>query len=218
MLLRMSVIALAARKGGVGKTSLTANLAAEFLSLGFTVQVLDADPQQSLLRWAQLGQGKLATITTSIPTEDPERFKTVVKTAQKTADLVLIDTPPSFADPALLAALLADVVLIPCGPSMLDVFPAKDMLELLREVRTERKGNRPRIFFVPNRLLVRTNLSADLPASLAEFGETVLPGIAQRTVIAESTMEGLTVMEYAPNSPARREFQALALAIKEVLS
>src|SRR3569833_4614047 len=46
----MTVIALASSKGGVGKTTLTMNLAAGLSRWGRTVEV-DADPQQSAGQW-----------------------------------------------------------------------------------------------------------------------------------------------------------------------
>lgn len=117
----MAIIAVTGRKGGIGKSTITANLAAELAALGRTVAVLDTDPQQSLVAWARLGTGFLATCVTAVETTHPERFQAAVRAAAQTAARVLIDTPPGFADPALLAALLADVVLLPAGPSPLDI-------------------------------------------------------------------------------------------------
>ena len=121
-----TVIAVTGRKGGIGKSTITGNLAGELVALGFNVRVLDTDPQQSLLGWANLGDGLLKRITSAVETEHPEHFKQAVEAAKKQADIVLIDTPPAFADPALLASLLADIVLLPAGPSPLDIMAARD--------------------------------------------------------------------------------------------
>jgi MinD-like ATPase involved in chromosome partitioning or flagellar assembly len=42
-------------------------------------------------------------IVEAVDTTHPERFRARVQASAKTADHVLIDTPPGFADPALLA-------------------------------------------------------------------------------------------------------------------
>ncbi len=212
----MAVIAITGRKGGVGKTSLTANLAAELQALGHTVAVLDTDPQQSLKAWAGLGSGLLSEIVEAVDTAHPERFRVKVQDAAKAVDRVLIDTPPGFADPALLAALLADVVLLPAGPSPLDILAARDALTLVREARAQRGGKKPLIRFVPSRIS-HTTLSKDLVKSLTDLGEKVFPSIRQRVVIAEAALNGLTVREYAPTSPAQQEFHILTRALERIL-
>ena len=213
----MTVIAVTARKGGVGKSTLTGNLAVELYELGYTVKVLDTDPQQSLTKWAGLGECLLSTMVEPVDTTHPDRFQDVVEAAEKAAKVVLIDTPPAYADPALLASLLADIVLIPCGPSPLDIMEAQDTLELAREARKKRGGKKPLIRFVPCKVISRATLSNDLPQTLADLGEKVLPSIGLRTVVAEATIEGKSVAEYSKGCPARGEFQALAKALQELI-
>lgn len=215
----MTVIAVTARKGGVGKSTLTGNLAVELYELGYTVKVLDTDPQQSLTKWAGLGECLLSFMTEAVAVDPkyPDRFQDVVEAAQKAAKIVLIDTPPAYADPALLSALLADIVLIPCGPSPLDIMEAQDTLELAREARKKRGGKKPLIRFIPSKVISRATLSSDLPQTLADLGEKVLPSIGLRTVVAEATIEGKSVAEYSKGCPARGEFQALAKALQELI-
>ena len=45
------IITVAQQKGGSGKTTVTVNLAIALRRKGFTVAVLDTDPQGSLGRW-----------------------------------------------------------------------------------------------------------------------------------------------------------------------
>src|ERR1035438_5751998 len=213
----MPVIAITGRKGGIGKSTITANVAAEFVAQRRTVVVLDADPQKSLVAWSQLGEGILSRCVEPIETEHPERFRAAVRAKAQAADVVLIDTPPGFADPALLAALVADVVLLPAGPSPLDLLAVREALALAHDVRKQRNDGKPIIRFVPSKGLPTTTLGRDLRASLEELGEKVLPAINQRIAVAESALSGLTVGEYAPGSLAHMEFQTLTKAIGELL-
>ena len=56
----MAIIAVAGRKGGVGKSTIVGNLAGEFARMGLSVAMLDADPQHSLATWAEQGDGMLS--------------------------------------------------------------------------------------------------------------------------------------------------------------
>ena len=76
-----------------------------------------------------------------------------VRAAQDAVDMVLIDTPPGMQDVAYQAMLLADLVLLPCGPSPLDLFPLKEALGLALKARAERRSKKPRIRFVPSKVL-----------------------------------------------------------------
>jgi chromosome partitioning protein len=212
----MAIIAITGRKGGCGKSTITANLAGELAAAGRRIAVLDVDPQQSLCAWASLGAGILSKIVSAVDAGRPDVFRAAVEAAARSADRVLIDTPPGFTDPALLADLVADIVLLPAGPSPLDILAARDALALTRQARAQRGGRKPIVRFVPARV-TRSNLGRDLHASLAGMGEKVLPGISQRVAIAEAAVAGLTIGEYSPGSPAHVEFQALAKALEGLL-
>lgn len=213
----MPIIAITGRKGGVGKTTIAANLAVELVALGRRVAVLDADPQQSLSAWAGLGEGVLAECVELVDTSNPARFRAKVEETARDVDRVLIDTPPGFSDPALLASLVADLVLLPAGASPLDMMAARDALDLAREAREQRRDGKPMIRLVAAKVQFQTNLGKDLGPSLGKLGEKVLPAVGLRVVVAEAALQGLGVGEYAPGSRAHEEFVALAKAVERLL-
>jgi chromosome partitioning protein len=213
----MAIIAVAGRKGGVGKSTIVGNLAAEFAAMGRSVIVLDADPQHSLAAWAALGDGLLSRCVEKVKGTNLEALRAKARSAEKAADIVLIDTPPGMPETTYQAALLADLFLLPCGPSPLDLFALKEGLSLALKARAERRSKRPRIRFVPSKVMLNTNLGRGLSSSLEELGKKVLPAIGQRIVVAEAVMSGLTVREYAPTSVAQLEFRALAQAVHEIV-
>lgn len=177
--------------------------------------VLDADPQHSMVAWADQGDGLLSRTVEKVAPTDNLRAR--AKQADKETDVVLIDTPPGQPDIAYQAALAADLVLLPCGPSPLDLFALKEALGLALKARAERRSKKPRVRFVPSRVVMSTNLGRGLASSLRDMGKKVLPPICQRVVIAEAVAHGLTVAEYAPDSPAHEEFRALAKAVEKIL-
>jgi chromosome partitioning protein len=213
----MAIIAVGGRKGGVGKSTIVGNLAAEFARMGRSVVVLDADPQHSLATWAEQGVGMLSRCVEKVE-DGAATLRARARAAEKDADIVLIDTPPGTPETAYQAALVADLMLLPCGPSPLDLFALKEALSLSLKARAQRRSKKPRIRFVPSKVLMSTNLSRGLASSLKDMGKKVLPAIGQRVVVAEAVASGLTVSEYAPQSPAHEEFHALAKAVEKILN
>jgi chromosome partitioning protein len=212
----MAIIAVAGRKGGVGKSTIAGNLAGEFAAMKRTVRVLDADPQHSLVAWAAQGDGVLARMVEKVEAGDGA-LRARVRQAEKDADIVLIDTPPGAPEIAYEAAMVSDIVLLPCGASPFDLFALKEALSLALKARAERRSKKPRIRFVPSKVLMSTNLGRGLASSLKDMGRKVLPPIGQRIVVAEAVGSGLTVSEYAPDSTAHEEFRELARAVDKVL-
>ena len=212
----MPVIVIAGRKGGIGKSTIAGNLAAEFAAMDRTVVALDADPQHSLAAWAEQGEGILSNCVEKV-NRGAEELRTKLRAVHRAADIVLVDTPPGMPDIVYQAMLLADLVLLPCGPSRLDLFPLKEALGLALKARAKRRSKVPRIRFVPSKVLRNTNLGRGLSSTLEQLGKKVLPGIGQRIVVAEAVMTRLTVRECAPDSPACAEFQELAEAIDRII-
>jgi chromosome partitioning protein len=210
----MAVIAAAKLKGGVGATSIVANVAGELAALGRRIVVLDADPQRSLTSWAGLGSGVLSRIVEAADANDPVAFKARVDAARRGADHVLIDAPPGFTDAGLVVALVADLVLVPSGPSPLDLLATREAIKLVRESRA--KDGRPRIALIPSRVTA-TGLGRELLAALRGIGEQVLPAIGQRVVVAASALDGKTVGEFSGSSAAAEEFRALARAVEKAV-
>lgn len=127
---RRMIVALAAGKGGVGKTTLTALLAQAAAQAGRSVLVVDADPQQSLSAWADmaggLGEG-IEVLTKSSPRLDRE-----LPRLAEPYEVVLIDCPPALSARAVTEAALraCELVLIPLQPRLADLDQLRPTIEL----------------------------------------------------------------------------------------
>ena len=213
----MAIIAVAGRKGGVGKSTIVGNLAGELSAMGRSVAVLDADPQHSLAAWAAQGEGMLSRCVEKVQGGDAETLRAKARAAEKTADVVLIDTPPGMPEITYQAALVADLFLLPCGPSPLDLFSLKEALSLALKARAERRSKRPRIRFVPSKVLLNTNLGRNLSSSLEEMGKKVLPPIGQRIVVAEAVDERPDGLRVRAQFRFAHEFKDLAKAVNKIV-
>ena len=213
----MAVIAMIQQKGGVGKSTITANLAGELMGLGRSVAVLDLDPQRSLANWSQLGEGVLNNVVEAVAINSPAAFRAKVSSVSQQAERVILDSPPGLPDAGLMAALLADLVILPVTPSPLDIIAGREAVTLMRDAQAKRNDTKPLIRFAPSRVSVNTLLSRDLTAALERLGEPVLPATSQRVAVAEAVLKGLTVGEYAPESKAHEEFKQLAMAVERIV-
>ena len=96
----MKKIAICATKGGVGKTTLTANLGAIIASSGYRVLLVDADPQPSLSSFYQLvessGKTGLTELLTSSRTPEP------AQTTIEGLDIITSDDPQGSLEHQLL--------------------------------------------------------------------------------------------------------------------
>jgi chromosome partitioning protein len=128
----MNVLAFASRKGGAGKSTLVAHLAAHMHGPARPCLLIDDDPQGSLTLWNEL-RGEAA-----LPLKIVKRgIAHIVKKAERRGvEWVLIDTPPNSSVSVLEAIEAATLVVIPCRPGLFDINAVQETIALARQART----------------------------------------------------------------------------------
>jgi chromosome partitioning protein len=203
------VITVAQQKGGAGKTTLVAQLAAA-LAASRRVAVLDIDPQASLTRWHAARKTALKAAAAGLTCADIAgwRLAAELDRLRHDHDVVLIDSPPHAETEARLALRVSDLVLVPLQPSPLDLWATRPTLDLTAAEKREAR-------VVLNRAPARGRLLDATRAALARDGTALLEaGLGNRSAFAMAMAAGLGVTESAPKGLAAEEVRGLAAALR----
>lgn len=201
----MAIIAVAALKGGAGKSTIAVNLAAELGAV-----LVDADLQGTTSQW---GVGALV-----LPLENiRDASGWLGRVLALDSDFVVIDCPPHLATVTEAAVGIADLVLLPVSPSGADLTATATALELIARARYARADGGPKVLLVPSRVDVRTSAGREIRAALKNLGEPVAPTIRQRAAHVDAFSAGQAIRDYAPASTAHEDFKALARRVRKEL-
>jgi chromosome partitioning protein len=202
------IVVLAQQKGGSGKTTLAAQLAAAWRAEGRSVALVDLDPQRSLSRWANLrGDAGVRLIESK-----DWRAGGDIRGAARTADRVLVDCPGN-AESLLRTALReASLVVLPCQPTPLDAWATGAMLDLCRKEKA-----RARVAL--NRVPPRGGAVDEALALLAGAGAQLLHArLGARVAFSNAFLTGRSAAEMQPRSLAAAEALALAAEVEALLA
>jgi chromosome partitioning protein len=196
----MLTIALLSQKGGSGKTTLSLNLAIAAVDDGKQAVVIDLEPQQSAARWARLRKANAPVIVSG---HAPNLAQLLQQAASAGADLVIIDTAPKSETASLAAAKAADLVLIPCQPSSLDLDAVADSVNIAR------LAGKPAAFVI-NGCKAGSSLTEMAAEALADYGLPLAPvRIGSRVAFVKSLADGLGVTEHEPRGRSAKEIREL---------
>ena len=210
----MRVIALAGQKGGAGKSTVAISLAAECLGRGWRVLLVDADPQGSARTWgavaSEAGHPAPTVVAMGANLHQPGQLPALAKGY----DLVIIDCPPRHTEAQRAALMVADLALVPSGPSATDVWALAESVELVKTAQRVRPQLKAAA--VVTRKVPGTIIGREASEALKAAGLPVLRSeLGFRVAYQESPAAGLGVTTYEPAGEAAAEFRAMT---DEVLS
>ena len=203
----LKIIAIMAQKGGVGKTTLSTNLAIAAAQAGHRVAILDMDDQRSAEYWAALRQrsGQAQSAFPTVRGEVPSMLDRAISEIRHDGhDLLFIDTAPNAARAAKAIATAADFILIPTKPGALDIRSIEETMEI-----ADFYGKPAAV--VLNDAPTNSNLAEQAAQFIADVHKYPLAEevICNRVAFSKAIGSGLGVLELEPSGKAANEIRGL---------
>ena len=131
------IIVVANSKGGVGKSTLSVHLAAWLCEQGHSVTLADCDTQHSSSEWIVEALPAVKTVRL----QDPDEILDRLPPLGQQSDFVVADGPGSNTETSRALLLRADLAIVPCKASMLEVRALAQATNVLRQAQDIRSGH-----------------------------------------------------------------------------
>ncbi len=230
------LISIASGKGGTGKTTTTANLSIALGKMGHKVLAVDADLTMANLSLVMgldkaemtihdvlAGRGDITQAVYQTAYEnvylipgavdwehviqaDPRGLPKVIKPLKSNFDFVLIDCPAGLQMDAMNAMISGDEVILVTNPEISCITDTMKVGVVLKKAGLTILG------FILNRYGRSKN---DIPPEVAEevMEVPLLVVVPEDPKVREATLEGVPVVEYAPDSKGAKAFIELAKVV-----
>lgn len=195
----MKVIAIIAQKGGVGKTTLSINLAVQASKNSLNSVIIDLDPQQSSSQWKKRREESEPEV---IPGHAINLPSIIENAREFGVERLYIDTPPHSTDTALQAAKVSDLIIVPVKASLMDLDTMSNTFDLA--LLAKKKA-----ITVINMAPTSGNLALETEKALLDNDYPCAPvKVSQRTAFVRCLLDGRTAIEYG-DSKAVKEIENL---------
>ena len=205
----MKTVAVISQKGGAGKTTLTLHLAVASALSGQNTAVIDLDPQASAANW---GNRRDTEVPVVLSAHASHLRREVTRVAIIGGEMLYLDTAPHSDGSALEAAKLADLVLIPCRPAILDLEALNNSLAFIRT------AHKP-ICVVLNAITPIGHDADQAVEALKGLGVEICPvRLGHRVAFARSLISGQVAQEFDPKGKAAGEMDRLHQFVQKRLT
>lgn len=135
------------------------------------------------------------------------------KELKSTYDFVVIDTPPNLGILSLNAFLVSDYIIVPMAADSFSLKGVRLLKQTLDEVEEETEKDITVVGLLLTKYSDRTNVSRLLEKSVNSAAELLNTKvfesrIRQATVLQESQIAKIDLLEYAPKAPVTTDYQA----------
>jgi chromosome partitioning protein len=183
-------------KGGSGKTTVSTNIASYYAANGLKTALMDYDPQGSSLHWLEKRPASVESIFAS---NAAKQKKNMIRSWQMNVpsniEILVIDAPAG-VDGLLLQEIVkrADHIVIPVGPSSIDIHATADFIKDLFLIGKVRQQN-TRIGVIANRARKRMPLYKPLESFLYSLKIPFITKLTDSDAYIEAVEKGLGVYD-----------------------
>lgn len=145
------IILITHQKGGVGKSTITYNLASNIRE-NAKVCIIDMDSQGSLINISELSE---------VPIFTADMLNEKIKSDY---DFIFIDTPPYLNEKIIDLCNISDVIIIPTKAGVLDLLAIKSTIDIVKQAKSEKKA-----IIVFNMIKPNTTLTDEIKSQLQDY-------------------------------------------------
>ena len=206
----MTIIVVANSKGGVGKSTIAVHLATWLAKQGHSVTLADCDAQRSSSQWI----AEAAPSINVVRLESTDQIIDELPQLGQEADYVVADGPGSNTDTSRALLFRADLAIVPCKASKLEVRALAIATDVVRQAQSVRNGP-PKVVMILNMVGKNYRLTSDMKeaAVALQFPLATVPMIL-RQVYADAPGQGQVVGDMgARGREASGEVQRLFVEI-----
>lgn len=211
----MPIIAFVNQKGGCAKSTTSVHFAYWLTQRQSKVIVVDADAQRSSSIWLSSLENPIQAEVIQTPDDLLEKIPALAGGC----DFLVVDGPAGLSEATRAILFRADLAVVPCQPTGVDLRSASDAVRLIRQAQSVR-GGAPQAAVFLSRAVKGTKLLDEAIALLEKTQIPILKTILyQRQVIADTFGQSAVVWELSgrPATASAREFDRLFKEVMEML-
>jgi chromosome partitioning protein len=212
----MAIIALVNQKGGCAKSTTSVHLVHWLRSQGKDVALVDADAQRSSSIWLESMESDATVHVLQSPDDLLEQLPEIVGQH----DYTIVDGPAGLSEATRAILFRADLALVPCQPTGVDLRSAADAVRLIRQAQSVRSGPPVAGVFLA-RAVKGTKLKEEALELLEQTQVPILHTVIhQKQVVADCFGQQATVWDLSGRAATESasEFETLFKEVMEMLS